>query len=181
MPQTVTPQAAGSVEIRILEAGPGNGVPNNARHPAVLAKGALGGQHDDMAVRALLEANGWGGTWTWRVFDYHHFHPDAFETLAVASGAARLVLGGPQGEDVEVKAGDVAILPPGFGHKQVSATSDFRICGAYPPGQENYAVVRAEQGFSDDTLRQITAVPFPPTDPVWGGDGPLLEALKGSG
>ncbi|WP_274424435.1 cupin domain-containing protein [Chelativorans sp. YIM 93263] len=181
MPEALKPQHAESVEIRMLKPGPGNGIPNNDRYPAVLAKKALGDSHDDMAVRALLESNGWGGTWTWRVFDYHHFHPDAFEALAVASGTARLILGGPQGDELEVEPGDVAILPPGFGHKQISGSSDFRICGAYPPGQEDYAVIRAEQGFGDEMLRQIEAVPFPQTDPVWGGEGPLLTRLKGSG
>ena len=61
-----------------------------------MAHGALDGLDGDGPVRQLLENNGWGGTWTWRVFDFHHFHPDAFEVLAVASGGARLALGGPR-------------------------------------------------------------------------------------
>ncbi|MGN6470940.1 MAG: cupin domain-containing protein, partial [Rhizobiaceae bacterium] len=82
----------------------------------MLARNALGGAQDDAAVKALLRENGWGGAWTWQVFDYHHFHPDAFEVLAVARGSATLMLGGPQGEEIDVEAGDVMILPPGFGH-----------------------------------------------------------------
>lgn len=179
MPETLKPQPAKSIQIHVLWSDRGADIPNNDRYPAVLAKNALGGAHDDMAVRALLEDNDWRGAWTWRVFDYHHFHPDAFETLAVASGSARLMLGGPQGEEITVEAGDVAILPPGFGHKQISATPDFRICGAYPPGQEKYTVIRAEQGYDDAMLRQIEAVPAPRTDPIWGGMGPLLTKLTG--
>lgn len=179
MVDILKPRPSDQVDIHTLKPGQGNGIPNNSRHPAVLAKNAFGGAHDDMAVRGLMEANGWTGTWTWRVFDFHHFHPEAFEALAVASGSAVLMLGGPQGEEIEVSAGDVAILPPGFGHKQLSGSADFRICGAYPPGQEDYSVVRGEQGFDDATLRRIEQVPMPGSDPVWGGDGPMLARLRG--
>ena len=166
-------------EILPLRFEAGDQVPNNADFPAVIARNALGGAHDDGAVRALLELNGWTGTWTWRVFDYHHFHPDAFEALAVAHGSATLMLGGPQGETVEVEAGDVMILPPGFGHRQIDMRGGFQICGAYPPGQENYTVVRGSEGYDEAMLQQIASVAPPQADPVWGGNGPLLKALTG--
>ncbi len=178
MPDKQTPAPAETISIRRLSYPRGDTIPNNDRFPVVLARNALGGAKDDAAVRSLMEGNGWGGTWTWRVFDYHHFHPDCFEALAVARGSARLILGGPQGEEVEVAAGDVAILPPGFGHCQLSASGDFAICGAYPPGQEDYSVIRAEEGYDDAKLRQIAGVPVPESDPVWGGAGPLLTALR---
>jgi len=179
MPSALTPRPRSEVEIVPLRFEPGDEVPNNPDHPAVLARNALGGAHDDGAVRALMEANGWGGTWTWRVFDYHHFHPDAFEALAVASGSATLMLGGPQGQAVEVEAGDAMILPPGFGHRQIDMHGSFQICGAYPAGQQDYTVVSGSDGYDEAMLRQIAAVPKPDTDPVWGGRGALLEALLG--
>ena len=171
------PIPASAASIHTLDASRGDQVPNNDKYPAVIAPGALGGARDDAAVKALLRANGWGGAWTWQVFDFHHFHPDAFEVLAVAQGSAILMLGGPQGEEVEVKAGDVIILPPGFGHRQIEARGGFRICGAYPPGQEDYTVVKAEDGYGEAMLKEIAAVEEPSTDPVWGNDGPLLKAL----
>ena len=175
----LTPRPASAVEIRALHAPRGDRVPNNDRYPAVIARNALGGEHDDAAVKALLRANGWGGAWTWQVFDFHHFHPDAFEVLAVAQGSATLMLGGPQGEEIDVEAGDVMILPPGFGHRQIEARSGFQICGAYPPGQEDYTVIRADEGYDEATLEQIASVKEPTTDPVWGGEGPLLKAVLG--
>ncbi len=177
--QFLTPRSPEEVEITKLKIPAGDQVPNNPDHPAVIARGALGGAHDGRAVRGLMEHNGWGGTWTSTVFDYHHFHPDAFEALAVASGSATLMLGGPQGETVEIHAGDVMILPPGFGHRRLAMRDGFQICGAYPPGQENYTIVRA--GYDDAMLRQIAAVAKPRTDPVWGADGASLKALLGSG
>ena len=95
--QLLAPRPAANAEILRLTFPAAHGVPNNPDHPAVIARNALGGTHDDRAVRGLMERNGWGGTWTSIVFDYHHFHPDAFEALAVASGSATLMLGGPQG------------------------------------------------------------------------------------
>ena len=173
----LAPRNRADVKILRLKIPAGDQVPNNPDHPAVIARDALGGAHDDRAVRGLMERNGWGGTWTSIVFDYHHFHPDAFEALAVASGAATLMLGGPQGETVDVRAGDVMILPPGFGHRRLAMRDGFRICGAYPPGQEDYTVVRGSSGYDDGMLRQIAAVARPRTDPVWGADGALLGAL----
>jgi uncharacterized protein YjlB len=173
------PKQPQSAEIARLVFPKGDRVPNNDRYPAVLARNALGGAQDDAAVKALLRENGWGGAWTWQVFDYHHFHPDAFEVLAVARGSATLMLGGPQGEEIDVEAGDVMILPPGFGHRQIEARDGFQICGAYPPGQEDYTVVRADEGYDAATLKEIASVGEPATDPVWGGDGPLLKALLG--
>lgn len=175
--ESLAPRSTGEVEIVRLKIPAGDQVPNNPDHPAVIARDALAGGHDDRAVRGLMERNGWGGTWTSTVFDYHHFHPDAFEALAVASGSATLMLGGPQGSTVDVRAGDVMILPPGFGHRRLGMRDGFQICGAYPQGQENYTIVSGSNGYDDAMLRQIAAVAKPRTDPVWGSGGALLRAL----
>ncbi len=151
-------------------------VPNNPALPVVLMRGALGAGAPPDAVTARLEASGWGGTWVWRVFDYHHYHPNAHEALAVASGRASLMLGGPQGERVEVEAGDVVVLPAGTGHCQIEASHDFRICGAYPPGQEDYETIRAREPHKGAVLERIANVARPASDPIYGADGPLMRA-----
>ena len=120
--------------------------------------------------------SGWGGTWVWRVFSYHHYHSNAHEALAVAAGRAELMLGGPGGERVGVSAGDVVVLPAGTGHRQIEASADFAVVGAYPPGQEDDEIVRAEQPHEGAILERIAAVPLPRTDPVHGADGPLIRA-----
>ena len=151
-------------------------VPNNPALPVIVMRGALGDGASPSAITALMEANGWGGTWVWQVFSYHHYHPNAHEALAVASGTATLRLGGPDGETVTVSAGDVIVLPSGTGHCQVEASAAFQICGAYPPGQEHYETVRADTPCDDAVRTRITAVPRPGTDPIYGADGPLLSA-----
>jgi uncharacterized protein YjlB len=166
------PEATMTAETLFLDAA--DGVPNNPDLPAVILRGAFAGLAPG-EVRARLERNGWGGTWLWTVFDYHHFHPDAHETLVVVAGAADLALGGPSGRMVHVEAGDCLVLPAGTGHKRASGTSDFQVCGAYPPGQERFETLRAGEG-AEDVSGRIAAVAGPDTDPTTGGGGPLTEA-----
>ncbi|SPJ24675.1 cupin domain-containing protein [Palleronia abyssalis] len=150
-----------------------NGVPNNSALPVVVIEGAFSGVGaDDICSR--LEENGWTGTWTWSVFSYHHYHPNAHEALAVSAGAATLVLGGPGGKAVEVKAGDCLILPAGTGHKLEDDHGGFQVCGAYPPGLDQLETRRIEDGVADSVDR-IARVPLPKTDPTTGGTGPLTE------
>ncbi|MFK7942758.1 MAG: hypothetical protein AB8B85_07605 [Paracoccaceae bacterium] len=58
----------------------------------------------------------------------------------------------------------------------MDASSDFAICGGYPPGQENYEVIKASEGTMADAHARIARVPLPRTDPVLRQEGPLLTA-----
>ncbi|MEI4234132.1 cupin domain-containing protein [Roseovarius sp. D22-M7] len=156
--------SAEAIEVRTLHFADDGTVPNNPDLPAVVLCGALGEGAAPDAVRGRLEANGWGGTWVWQVFAYHHYHPDAHEALAVASGRAELMLGGPEGQCVSVRAGDVLVLPAGTGHCQIEASANFQVCGAYPAGQERYETLRAEHPHDSAVLERIRAVPLPRAD-----------------
>lgn len=150
------------------------GIPNNPLLPVVLYRGALP-QLPAATICALMRENGWSGTWVWSVFDYHHYHPDAHEALICASGHARIRLGGPKGETFDIGPGDALVLPAGTGHCRLSETPDFRICGAYPPGQTDFTTRRAGQ---QDDRAKIAAVPLPETDPLFGREGPLLDLWR---
>ncbi|MCB2053226.1 MAG: cupin domain-containing protein [Geminicoccaceae bacterium] len=154
---------------------PGHGVPNHPTLPAVILRRALTPPMDTRELERLLAAHGWGGTWLWEVFPYHHYHPDAHEVLTVVRGSARLMLGGAGGSIFEVEAGDVVVLPAGTGHEQVEKSGGFQVCGAYPRGQENYSTIRAEAGFDEGIIRQIARVALPRADPIYGIDGPLMN------
>ncbi len=151
-------------------------IPNNPDLPVVILPAAQPADAGAGALRRLHARNGWGGTWTGTVFNYHHWHPDAHEALSVATGTAEIMLGGPGGETFRLSAGDTVILPAGTGHCRISASEDFAVCGAYPPGQEDYTILRATAGDRARGMAQIRQVARPKTDPLQGASGPLLRA-----
>lgn len=147
-------------------------IPNHPSLPVLLYKGIWA--KDSSRAESLLNRNGWGNSWINGVFDYHHYHSNAHEVLAVVSGWVQLILGGEHGQTVRLQAGDVVVLPAGTGHKRLSASLDFRIAGAYPGGM-SYNTRTGKPGERPEVLREIQDVPIPDTDPVYGQEGPLLE------
>jgi uncharacterized protein YjlB len=97
--------------------------------------------------------------------------------LGVARGHARVRFGGDRGQAFEISAGDVAILPAGTGHQCLSASVDFCVVGAYPPGLAMH-VTRPTPENHAKALKTIPAVKLPQTDPVRGADGPLVLLWK---
>ncbi len=91
--------------------------------PVILHRGLLPPDPDE--AEAQVARHGWRALWRDGVFDYDHFHSNAFEALGVLSGRARLRLGGPEGQPVDVTPGDLLILPPGTGHARMEASEDF--------------------------------------------------------
>jgi uncharacterized protein YjlB len=115
----------------------------------------------------------------WRngVYDYLHYHATVHEALGVARGHARVQFGGDAGQALEISAGDVAILPAGTGHRLISASEDFCVVGAYPPGPA-MQITRPTPENHAKALRTIPEVKLPKTDPVLGEDGPLVRLWK---
>ena len=93
---------------------------------------------------------------------------------ACARGHARVRFGGANGKELEISAGDVAILPAGTGHQRMSASRDFCVVGAYPPGPA-MDLVRPTPEAHARALKTIPQVKVPKSDPVLGADGPLVR------
>jgi uncharacterized protein YjlB len=155
-------------------------VPNNPM-PFLVYKQAIdvANGHPEKTIEGLFGANGWGDMWRNGVYDYLHYHATVHEVLGVARGRARVQFGGDGGKEFEMSAGDIVVLPAGTGHQCLSATSDFRVIGAYPPGPK-MQVTRPTPGNYRKALKTIPQVPLPTTDPVLGEDGPLLKLWKAS-
>ena len=153
-------------------------VPNNVL-PFLVYQGAvtLDPKQPEQTIENLFETNGWGGTWRNGVYDYLHYHATVHEVLGVARGHARVRFGGDHGQELHIKAGDVAILPAGTGHQCITASDDFCVIGAYPPGSK-MEVTRPTPEDHAKALKTIPEVPLPPADPVTGPHGALTRLWR---
>jgi uncharacterized protein YjlB len=153
-------------------------VPNN-RLPFLVYKAAvdIDNDHPEKTIEGLFGANGWGDMWRNGIFDYLHYHATVHEALGIASGQATVRFGGDNGEAIELAAGDVAILPAGTGHQCLTASRDFSVVGAYPPGPKMQITRPTPENYRK-ARKTIPQVKLPNSDPVLGEDGPLVRLWK---
>ena len=150
-------------------------VPNNPKLPVLLYRAAVPVADCEKTARAFEEAferNGWPPQWRAGIYDYHHFHSTAHETLGVAAGSATLTIGGPGARQIRVEAGDALVLPTGTGHRCVEANDDFLVVGAYPPGQD-WDICR--EAPSEEACKRMADLSMPAADPIAGIAGPLIK------
>ncbi len=137
--------------------------PNSAL-PVLVYWGALAA--DPAAMEQAFAAQGWTNSWRNGVFDYHHYHSITHEVLGIASGEVTVRFGGPAGQDVTVRAGDVVVIPAGVSHRNMG-DRDLLTVGAYPGGSE-CDVLRGDPAELAAAQRAIAAIPLPDHDPVPG-------------
>ena len=144
-------------------------MPNNPALPVLIYRGGAE-TGDPSSIEARLRRNGWRPDWRDGVYPFHHYHSTAHEALACTAGEATLMLGGEDGRQIDVAAGDLLVLPAGTGHCRIAASGDFLLVGAYPDGQ-HWDVCRTAA--DAETLRRIAEVPLPSADPLDGAEGAL--------
>jgi uncharacterized protein YjlB len=153
-------------------------IPNNPNLPFLIYPKAidLTGRVDPAKViEDAFAANGWGeNMWRNGVYPFPHYHAMIHEALGIARGRARVRFGGKTGEEVDLEAGDVAVLPAGTGHQRVSASPDLLVVGAYP-SSGRYDLCRGSRAEHARAVKSIPLVPHPESDPVSGKDGPVVE------
>lgn len=154
------------MRVDALSFGPSGPVPNHPRFPALLYHGAADASAD--ALEALFATNGWPPRWRDGIYPFHHYHTRGHEALGIAAGWVRVLLGGPDGREVELTAGDVAVLPAGTGHCRVAASRDLLVVGAHPPGQLADICREAPDA---EMLARIAGLPAPGSDPAGAPEG----------
>jgi uncharacterized protein YjlB len=154
-------------------------VPNNPRLPLLLYRNAVRFDKDyDPAsvVDALFAANGWGRSWRDSIYDFVHYHSRIHEVLGVARGNAIVECGGIKGRRLKLRAGDVVILPAGTGHRLIESSKNFLVVGAYP--SEGTYDECTDTRDRTKTIRTISKVRKPKSDPVYGRLGPLIKEWR---
>lgn len=173
-----TSAMAAGLDPQALLLKPNGWVPNNSRLPVLHYRNVLSAS-DSETTAQLLEAafnsNGWPPQWRNGVYSYHHYHSTAHEVLGFAAGRTRVMIGGPNGHELEVNAGDVVVLPAGTGHCRIDATSNYLVIGAYPPGQSFDICREAPTAAMTRVMQGLT---FPSSDPVGGRAGALPRLWK---
>ncbi len=149
---------------------PDPGVPNSDL-PLLVYQGAF--PADAATIERRFAANDWRPAWRSGVHPFHHFHANTHEALGVASGWATVLFGGPAGQTLTVKAGDVVVIPAGVGHCNIEQSPDLVIVGAYPTNAPTPDMYRDARGSDHPLDRLIATVPPPPADPVEGTGGAL--------
>ena len=124
--------------------------------------------------------NDWTNSWRNAVYFFPHYHSTSHEVLGVYSGDATLRLGGEHGKNVEVKVGDVIVIPAGVAHQSISASNDFGVVGAYPDGRD-WDLLRGLPGERPKADYNIATLPIPDKDPVYGALGQLRRIWKSTG
>jgi len=125
-------------------------------------------------MERAFAGNSWTNAWRDGIFGYHHFHSNAHEVLGIARGTVQVAFGGPSGQVVAVRAGDVVMIPAGVAHCNVGQSKHQLVAGAYPGGSD-YDIRRGDPAEHDAAVRAIAAVLLPACDPMAGRDGPLRK------
>ena len=144
--------------------------------PVLLYRAAITVDAQDRASvfeRAFAQ-NDWRNSWRNGVYSFAHYHSTSHEVLGVYDGTAKLRLGGEHGLTVDVRAGDVILIPAGVAHHNIGTSVDFSVVGAYPDGRD-WDLLRGLPGERPDSDRTIAALPIPDCDPIYGVDGPLQQ------
>jgi len=82
------------------------------------------------------------------------------------------MLGGPNGHEVVIHAGDIAVLRLGPDIAGWNRVGDFLVVGAYPRGQ-TWDICR--QAPDTEATARMAALPYPASDPLQGAGGPLTQ------
>ena len=121
-------------------------------------------------IQKIFAKNSWSNAWRNGIYDFHHYHSITHECMAIGSGTASVLLGGPNGKKIKLTQDDVIIIPAGIGHKCLHASENFLCVGVYPQGKD-YDINRGIAGELEKALKNIHKLSLPQKDPVFSKQG----------
>lgn len=162
---------AHSVETFLLQ--PSGRMPNNRYLPLLVYRSVLTLDTDPAtACEKRFAEHGWTGAWRNGIYDYDHFHATMHEVLGIVRGRVKARFGGDGGVEAELRAGDVVVIPAGVAHRNLGASQDLLVIGAYPDGGNGDDDIHTNR---DAAAISADQVPVPSADPVFGRQGPLRQ------
>ncbi len=148
-------------------------IPNNLL-PVLVYPQLVTGKDSSQGLEDRFRNNGWTNNWRDIILPYDHFHSNTHEVLGVGKGTVSLQIGGALGKALTLHQGDVLILPAGVGHYALPEYQDYEIVGGYPGGA-NWNLLTGTLAERSLALPQISQVPLPESDPIYGVSGPLFS------
>jgi uncharacterized protein YjlB len=152
-------------------------IPNNPRLPLLYYRACIdlkGVADPQRRVLDMFGRNQWGEMWQNGIYPYTHYHSTTHEVMGLARGRAKVRFGGEKGQELDLLASDVVVLPAGTGHQCIWNSPDLVVIGAYPPNGR-YDLCRGSKAEYAKAVLAIPQVPLPETDPVYGRGGPLKQ------
>lgn len=111
----------------------------NSQLPVLIYRSALPPNPDVTSTCAIIEPNNWIKGGVFKHYPTPHFHSVTHECYAVFKGHSRFLLGrgplDPTSKDdtfVDLRRGDVIVLPAGVAHCNVESSEDYEYVGLYP-------------------------------------------------
>jgi uncharacterized protein YjlB len=155
-------------------------IPNNPHIAMLLYRACIdlkGIADPERIFASTFMHNHWGEMWQNGIYPYAHYHSTTHEVMGIARGRAKVRFGGEHGQEIDLMASDVVILPAGTGHQCLWAGPDLVVIGAYPRNGR-YDLCRGSKAEHAKAVAAIPRVPLPETDPVFGRNGPLTTLWR---
>ena len=128
-------------------------------------------------IRQAFQQNNWTNNWRDGIYTFDHYHSLTHEVIGVYKGKTTLQLGGDDGLQLEIKKGDVIVIPAGVAHRNLGRETDVLCIGGYPEGKD-FDMNFGKPGERPQTDQNIASLKLPDTDPVTGKSGSLVSLWK---
>ena len=156
---------------------PHKNFPGNPRFPLLIYKQVFSITYSAEEIQSWLKKNDWGSSWIDSIYDFHHYHSNTHEVLAIISGDCLVQFGGEKGPHYTVNSGDIVIIPAGIAHKSIEKSDNFRCIGAYP-FDVGYDMKYGKKEEYADAIKAIKNVDLPAKDPIFGEMGLIFDYWK---